>query len=79
MENQHRMIKGYRELSEAEITRMNQAKTLEAAVLAFIKEEMAAATGHEGVADARWLAIAQTDIQKGFMALGRAIARPDGY
>lgn len=72
MENQHRLIKGYRELNEAEIGHMNVMKEFEKAVLLWL--EAAVADG----ADPRWAAIAKTDLQKGFMAAGRAIARPDG-
>jgi hypothetical protein len=73
MENQHRLIKGYRELSKVEIDGMNVLKQLEENVL----DELAVA--EKNGADPRWLAIAKTDIQKGFMAAGRAVARPDGY
>jgi len=74
MENQHRLITGYRELSAGEIAQMNRAKDIEQNLVGWI-DELAA----EKVADPRWLAIAKTDLQKGFMALGRAIARPSGY
>ena len=73
MDNQHRKIKGYRELSQVEIDGMNAMKELEKQVLEALQQ--AVANG----ADGRWAAIARTDIQKGFMAAGRAIARPDGY
>ena len=74
MENQHRKISGYRELDESEIQMMNYAK------------EMATATGeviekleaHDAI-DKRWLAIAKTDLQKGFMALVRSIAKPTTF
>lgn len=82
MDNQHRKIKGYRELTQGEIDRMNRAKQLEREVLEFINDEQARANSGQALdnmADPRWLAIAKTDIQKGFMSLGRAIARPDGY
>jgi hypothetical protein len=29
--------------------------------------------------DGRWIAIAQTHLQQGLMALTRAVARPDGF
>ena len=72
MDNQHRKITGYRELEQHEIDDMNAAKKMEQEVMAFIEGRRS--TG----ADGRWLNIAKTDLQKGFMALGRAIARPDG-
>ena len=77
MENQHRQITGYRELTQDEIDLMNVAKDMEVAVMKFI--DGVYTEGVPLVADGRWLAIAKTDIQKGFMALGRAIARPEGY
>jgi hypothetical protein len=73
MDNQHRLIKGYRELTEDEVAGMNAVKKMEEVVLKAL--EQAEAVG----ADPRWIAIAKTDLQKGFMAAGRAIARPDGY
>jgi len=76
MENQHRQITGYRELDQDEINLMNVVKAMEAATMKFVEGLQ---MGTPLVADARWLAIAKTDIQKGFMALGRAIARPEGY
>ena len=80
MENQHRKIKGYRELDGGEIERMNVIKRLEEGVMEILKAELdSSLRGEKGAADPRWLTIAKTDIQKGFMAFGRAIARPDGY
>lgn len=72
MENQHRLIDGYRELDEDTIKLMNRVKRLEKAVLILL-DRFAAQM------DPRWRAIAKTEIQKAFMAVGRAIARPDGY
>jgi t-SNARE complex subunit (syntaxin) len=71
MENQHRKIKGYRELSQEEIDLMNKVKQqgieLEKVVnLLKVNSEL----------DQRWVAIGQTDLQKGLMALVRAIAKP---
>jgi len=71
MENQHRKIKGYRELSQEEIDAMNKVKELANEIGAFI-EELADV-------DPRWLAIAKTDLQKGFMSLTRAIAQPEFF
>lgn len=87
MENQHQKISGYRDLTQTEIDLMNEAKALEAQVLAFHSKvnahlrEQANETGLEvarqGDAQAnRWLAIARTDIETGFMALVRSIAQP---
>jgi hypothetical protein len=75
VENQHQKIKGYRDLSEAEIADMNEAKVLAEKVGDLCKKfEME----RPGI-DKRWLAIAKTDLQKGFMALVRSIAQPTTF
>ena len=73
MDNQHRQITGYRELTQAEIDGMNALKSLEILVLKEI--DHAQSSG----ADPRWCSVARTGLQQGFMAAGRAVARPDGY
>lgn len=82
MDNQHRKITGYRELSQQEIDLMNMVKScgevLQAAterVDAFLTED----NEEHGTPDAesrRWLEIGKTDLQTGLMALTRAVARP---
>jgi hypothetical protein len=75
VENQHRQIKGYRDLSAEEIADMNEAKALAETVGDLCKKfEM-----ERPAADKRWLAIARTDLQRGFMSLIRSIARPDTF
>jgi hypothetical protein len=71
MDNQHRKIKGYRDLSQTEIDDMNQIKEKAAEV-----GDLIAALEESPEIDKRWLAIAKTDLQKGFMALIRSIAKP---
>lgn len=71
MENQHRQIKGYRELNAAEIAIMNDIKT-KGAELGDLVERLRAT---EGV-DQRWVSIGTTDMQTGLMALTRAVAKP---
>lgn len=71
MENQHRQIKGYRELSAAEIAIMNDIKT-KGAEIGDLVERLRAT---EGV-DQRWVSIGTTDMQTGLMALTRAVAKP---
>jgi len=76
MDNQHKQIKGYRDLSQYEIDLMNAAKEKSASTGSFIEElEKIESVG----IDKRWLAIAKTDLQKGFMSLVRAIARPESF
>ncbi|MFK4444656.1 hypothetical protein ABH944_004840 [Caballeronia udeis] len=74
MDNQHKQIKGYRDLSQHEIDLMNHVKN-EAAAVGILFDGLEAA---EGI-DKRWLAIAKTDLQKGFMALVRSIAQPTTF
>ncbi|WFZ78526.1 hypothetical protein MQM1_043 [Aeromonas phage vB_AsaP_MQM1] len=74
MENQHRQIKGYRELDEHEIRAMNNIKELAEDVGSLVKElEMVPGT------DKRWVAIARTHLQEGFMALARSVAKPTSF
>ena len=86
MDNQHQKISGYRDLTQDEIDLMNEAKDLEAKILAFhrkVGDALAQQSQDESErlrrADAqatRWHAMARTDIEKGFMALVRSIAQP---
>lgn len=88
MENQHRLIKTYRDLNQQEIDLMNQAKTLEAQVAQFHAKIMrhvedtkltCSTEEYERLTQAcpdRWLAISQTHFDQAFMALVRSIAQP---
>lgn len=67
-------INGYRDLSEDEIATINDIKRLAEEV----GEVIDGFAGYSG-ADQRWLAIAKTDLQKGFMSLVRCIARPETF
>ena len=71
MENQHRHIKGFRDLSEAEIELMNEIKT-KGAELGELVEKLRATDG----LDQRWISIGATDLQTGLMALTRSVAKP---
>jgi hypothetical protein len=71
MDNQHRKIKGYRELSQAEINAMNAVKEKAAEVGELVYE-----LEQNKDLDQRWVSIAKTDLQKGFMAATRSIAKP---
>jgi hypothetical protein len=74
MENQHKLIKGYRDLTEGEIQLMNNIKAhgndLGVLIENLEKEEST---------DKRWLAIGKTHLQKGIMALVRSIAKPESF
>jgi len=74
MDNQHKKIKGYRDLSQEEIDLMNKAKVLAEQVGELVEE-----VRNVGSTDGRWVSIGQTDLQKGFMALIRGIAQPTTF
>lgn len=74
VDNQHKKITGYRDLTSDEIAFMNQAKAL-AIEVGVLCDEVA----KYDLADKRWAAIGRTDLQKGFMSLIRAIARPETF
>lgn len=90
MENRHRLIKGYRDLSQKEIDLMNRIKIAEAQVLeltrevkSHVQQQAEKALGNEQeqerMMDAtplRRLNISTTHIEQGFMALVRAVAQP---
>lgn len=80
MDNQHRAIKGYRELSAEEIALMNEIKG-KGAELGDLVERLRAAKSADGqmLLDPRWIAIGQTNLQQGLMALTRAVAQPTSF
>ena len=85
MENQHRKIKGYRELTQAEIDLMNEAKEMGLALSALVDKvrrvnadlpDQILVTSSEAM---RWAAMGKTDLQTGLMLLTRAVAKPDFF
>ena len=74
MDNQHKLIKGYRDLSEGEIKAMNAVKS-EAERIGLLVEELEA----NADLDARWVSIAKDHLQQGFMAAVRSIAKPTTF
>ena len=74
MENQHRQIKGYRELTQEEINLKNEVKQ-KGVELGDLFEKLEKIEN----LDKRWLSIGKTDLQKGLMATTRAIARPEFF
>ena len=74
MENQHRKINGYSELTQEQIDLMNKIKTKGNELGVLINELQ----GREYV-DSRWLSIGKTDCQKGIMAIVRSITKPDSF
>lgn len=74
MENQHKKITGYRDLTQEEIDQMNRIKQLANTVETLVT----VTSGISGV-DQRWVAIAKTHLQQGFMALTRSVAKPTSF
>ena len=74
MDNQHKKIKGYRDLSQGEIDLMNEAKEL-AEQVGILVGKLKAKQG----LDHRWVATGATDLQKGFMCIIRGVAQPTTF
>lgn len=74
MENQHRKITGYRELTQEEIELMNAIKEQGRQLGELIGRVRITAN-----TDQRAASIAQTDLQTGIMWLVRAVARPESF
>lgn len=88
MENQHRKIKGYRELNQDEIDLMNEIKEAGIRIGALVDKvnRINSATDDEDFAELvtrsqamRWAAEAKTDFQKALMCLTRAVAKPEFF
>jgi len=84
MENQHKKIKGYRDLSQEEIDLMNEGKALAEKCGEFIAKlehhaNITTPLDTDPVIDGRWLSIGKTELQKGFMSVIRSIARPTTF
>lgn len=78
MKDQHTLIKGYRDLSEAEIEQMNEIKAL-AEEVGLLCDALTHPAGTSGHPDQRWVAIGRTQLQQGFMALVRSVAKPESF
>ena len=74
MDNQHRKIKGYRELNQDEIDTMNEVKAMGIKL-----GELVEKLENNKDLDQRWIESGKTDLQKGLMALTRSIARPEFF
>ena len=70
MDNQHRKIKGYRELNQEEIDAMNEVKAMGVKL-----GELVEKLENNKDLDQRWIESGKIDLQKGLMALTRSIAR----
>ena len=88
MDNQHRKIKGYRELNQDEIDLMNEIKEAGVRIGALVDKvnRINSATDDQDFAELvtrsqamRWAAESKTDFQKGLMCLTRAVAKPEFF
>ena len=67
-------ITGYRRLDEREVALMNEIKQ-HGVELGLLVDRLKSTQG----LDARWISIGATDLQKGLMALSRAVAQPTTF
>ncbi|HIE01472.1 MAG TPA: hypothetical protein EYP59_14480 [Thiotrichaceae bacterium] len=67
-------IKGYRDLSNAEIELMNQVKTKGAEI-----GDLISMLSQNKNLDQRWVEIGKTQVQQGLMALTRGITQPNFF
>ncbi len=74
VDNQHKKITGYRDLSAQEIAAMNQLKEIGE----MLGDAVAGLQNTPGI-DQRWVAIGKTDLQTGIMALIRSVAQPTTF
>lgn len=74
MENQHRKINGYRNLTQSEINLMNYIKGLGAELGSLVTELQSV----QGL-DQRAIEIGKTELQSGLMWLIRGVAQPDSF
>lgn len=85
-------ITGYRQLTEAEASLMNEGKALAeqcGAYIAKLRQHQDAAGSNTRIGqpdtrltpplDQRWISIGATDLQRGFMAVIRGIAQPTTF
>ena len=90
MDNQHKLIKGYRDLSQPEIDLMNHIKEKESEMMALIWKVRQTLAEQQELSQtdkdlfhrlqqaepARWCAMAKSHFQEGFMELVRSVAQP---
>lgn len=81
MDNQHKLIKGYRDLSQVEIDLMNECKSLAEQCGSLIEtlEKAEFACIDYQHPDQEWLKDGKLSLQKGFMSVIRSIAKPTTF
>ena len=68
-------IRGFRPIDTATAALVNQNKILEELVMRQIDQHLREAGSQE--IDQRWVSLARTQIQQGFMALNRSVFKPE--
>jgi len=88
MDNQHKKIKGYRDLSQAEIDLMNEIKAKGEELRALVKKiettigpapAVENGIAHEADSPYYWLRYAESCFRTGVMYAVRAVAQPSSY
>lgn len=80
VDNQHKKISGYRDLTQQEIDLMNEGKALAEQCRVYTDKLRELSYPQDGgEIDPRWLNIGITQLQQGFMAVIRSIARPTTF
>lgn len=76
MDNQHKQIKGYRDLTQGEVDLMNavKGKEAEAGAMVSLIEAVVAESGDQEAG--RWVSLARTHLEIGMMFAAKAVARP---
>ena len=74
MDNQHKHIKGYRDLSQEEIDLMNIIKLIGLTIGDLVNELESISS-----LDQRWVEQGKMDMQTGLMALTRSVAQPTTF
>ncbi len=78
VDNQHKKISGYRDLTVTEIDMMNELKDIEARLGHALTglEDTVKAMAPEDREAMRWVAMARTNLETGMMFAIKAVARP---
>ena len=76
MDNQHKKISGYRDLSQAEIDLMNELKRVEADLGGLLTRVSRNLLDSSDIEAERWVALARTNLETGMMYAIKAVARP---
>lgn len=76
MDNQHRLIPGYRDLSQGEIEQMKTIKAMAGPIGNMLQALAAAAKADGDRAALRYVSVARNHFEDGFIYAVKAVARP---